>query len=106
MPPSKIKPLVERQFLVDSVRDIHETVPGRRRLRSACGNKSAITVTGAVLALNKLMILYHNIGRIYFYAILIGIASRLNTSRDRDPGSLVKILLRELTRSAKSNAAN
>ena len=106
LPPFVCYILTKWQFF-NSVRDIHETIISRHRSR--CSTLTGIgisAVTLCIFTLCKLLILYNNFCCINLHAILIGIASGLDSAFCKDLGSFVEIFLCKLTISTKSNTVD
>src|SRR5699024_3102063 len=82
-----VRTLVEWQFLVDSIRDIHKYVRGRAACPGSrcCGSascrcavaaaESGLTALACGFALRKLLILNHNLCGVNLLALTIDIAS-------------------------------
>ena len=112
----KIRLLIEWQLLINTIRDIHKSVAdGTGRSRScsllvAAAVSAAVAVSAAkaaiiaalTLAVSEFLVIYNNIGCIDLLAILIYIASGLDSSGNQYTHALTEIFLRKFTGTIKS----
>ena len=109
--------LVEwKSFVLDSIRNIHKSIAdGTGRSRScsllvAAAVSAAVAVSAAkaaiiaalTLAVSEFLVIYNNIGCIDLLAILIYIASGLDSSGNQYTHALAEIFLRKFTGTIKS----
>jgi hypothetical protein len=119
MPPSENnrQMLVERQLLINSVRNVHEAIACSAgsglaaiaaiivvTIVAAVIAVTAIPVSGSIFALCELNLIYHDANAVNLLTVLVGIIVILNSSAQNNLGSLAKILFNELALLTKASA--
>ena len=99
--------LIERQFLVNPVRDVHEAVivaSGMSIVRRPLAATGIARSGIGSFALGKFTVFDHHIRGVDFNTIPVGVVSGLDVPADRDLASLTEILFSKLAALVESNA--